>query len=202
MAGKQAARPRALRSDAQRSMEAIREAAIALFARRGLTCPLDEVARAAGVSKGTIYHRYGGRQGLIDAVVDDLVAERIQGIIAEVDRSGDPVERFETYLRRMWMLQFDEPAVNDVLLRAMPDSTPATALCETASEFAASLLAQAQATGAIDAELNVDDIAMLIWERGILARARDGQSRQAYERRVDFILRSLRAASVRAGDAR
>src|SRR5690606_32781513 len=86
-----------LRADARRNVEGIRTAALDVFRERGLNSPLEEVARAAGVSKGTIYHRFGGRQGLIEAVVEELVAERIRGIGTAAGEIADPVERFEHY---------------------------------------------------------------------------------------------------------
>lgn len=186
-----------LRADAQRNVEGIRLAALDVFRAHGLGTALDEVARAAGVSKGTIYHRFGGRQGLIDAVVEELVGERIEGILAEVETLGSPADRFETYLRRIWMLQYDEPAANDVLLRAQPESRPLTALCERASIYGGELLAAAQAAGVVRDDLNAEDLYILIWERGIIARACDRQSREQYERRLDFTLRGLRACTGR-----
>jgi AcrR family transcriptional regulator len=135
-----------LRADARRNVEGIRLAALDVFRAHGLNSPLDEVARAAGVSKGTIYHRFGGRQGLIDSVVEELVAERINGIITAVRTIEEPVERFESYLRQIWLLQYDEPAANDVLLRAQPGSDPLNALCEHASAAAGTFLADAQAS--------------------------------------------------------
>ncbi|MCP2264579.1 TetR/AcrR family transcriptional regulator [Promicromonospora thailandica] len=184
-----------LRADARRNVEGIRAAALDVFRTQGLNCPLDEVARAAGVSKGTIYHRFGGRQGLIDAVVEDLVAERIRGIIAAATEVPDPVERFETYLRQIWLLQYDEPAANDVLLRALPGSAPVAALCEHASTMAAGFLAEAQAAGGIREDLTPDDVYLLIWERGIIARACDQQPREGYRRRLEFTLRGLRTTT-------
>jgi AcrR family transcriptional regulator len=182
-----------LRADARRNVEGIRTAALDVFRAHGLNSPLDEVARAAGVSKGTIYHRFGGRQGLIDAVVEELVAERIDGIIASVTDIADPVERFEGYLRQIWLLQYDEPAANDVLLRALPASGPVNALCERASAFAGGLLADAQATGKIRDDLTPDDVYQLIWERGIIARACEQQPRDGYGRRCEYTLRGLRS---------
>ncbi|MCW4458016.1 TetR/AcrR family transcriptional regulator [Microbacterium sp. MPKO10] len=185
-----------LRADAQRNVEGIRQAALDVFRLGGLNTPLDEVARAAGVSKGTIYHRFGGRQGLIDAVVTDLVAEYISGIMTSVEAITDPVERFESYLRKIWLLQYDEPASNDVLLRALPGSEPLTTLCEHASEFAGRLLGEAQATGRIRDDLTPDDLYLLIWERGIIARACDQQPRDGYQRRFEYTLSGLRTPSV------
>jgi len=187
------AEPR-LRADARRNVEEIRKAALEVFRERGLGTALDEVARAAGVSKGTIYHRFGGRRGLIDAVVDDLVAERIEGILVEVEGIDDPAEAFETYLRRIWMLQFDEPAVNDVLLRAIPESARIEALCARSSGVGARLLATAQKAGAIRADLTDEDLFLLTWERGVIARACDRQSRESYVRRLDYTIRGLHPA--------
>ncbi|MCU0306516.1 MAG: TetR/AcrR family transcriptional regulator [Thermoleophilia bacterium] len=59
------------RADAARNRRRVLEAAERLFAER---CPtevtLDEVARVAGVGKGTIYRRFGDRAGLALAVLD------------------------------------------------------------------------------------------------------------------------------------
>ncbi|MFC8798101.1 TetR/AcrR family transcriptional regulator [Promicromonospora sp. NPDC057138] len=184
-----------LRADARRNVEGIRTAALDVFRVHGLNSPLDEVARAAGVSKGTIYHRFGGRQGLIDAVVEELVAERIRGIITVVSAIEDPVERFESYLRQIWLLQYDEPAANDVLLRALPGSAPIAALCEQASKVASGFLDAAQATGTIREDLAPEDIDLLIWERGIIARACDQQHRDGFIRSFEHTLRGLRAGS-------
>lgn len=184
-----------LRADARRNVEGIRTAALDVFRERGLNSPLEEVARAAGVSKGTIYHRFGGRQGLIEAVVEELVAERIRGIGVAAGEIADPVERFEHYLREIWLLQYDEPAVNDVLLRALPGSEPVAVLCEHAAETAARFLADAQATGVVRADVTPEDVDLLIWERGIIARACGQQPREGYRRRLEYTLRGLRAAA-------
>lgn len=193
-AGAPAPVPARLRADARRNVEDIRRAALDVFRVHGLGTALDEVARAAGVSKGTIYHRFGGRQGLIDAVVDELAAARIGEILDEVELIEDPVARLEAYLRRTWLLQFDEPAVNDVLLRSHPGSAQLTTLCERARAFGGRVLAAAQRTGRVREDLTPEDLYQLIWERGVIARACDRQSREDYERRSGYTLRGLRTA--------
>ncbi|GAB7044500.1 MULTISPECIES: TetR/AcrR family transcriptional regulator [Catenuloplanes] len=183
-----------LRSDARRNIEGIRRAAIDAFRTGGLTVPLDDVARAAGVSKGTIYHRFGSRRGLIDAVVDELVAARIGEIIDAVEALDGPLERFEEYLLRTWLLQFDEPAANDVLMRVLPDSAPLTTLFDRSCEVGRRLLADAQAAGVVRADITPEDLVQLILERGAIIRACDRQTRDDYRRRLDFTLRGLRAS--------
>ena len=187
------ARPR--RADARRNAEGIRRAAIDVFRSGGLTSSLEEVAQAAGVSKGTIYHRFGSRRGLIDAVVDELVAERIQAIIAAVEQLDDPLERFEHYLMEIWLLQFDEPAANDVLMRSLPDSEPLSELCSQAQCFASRLLLGAQQAGVVRADVTPEDVHHLILERGVVVRACDQQSREDYQRRLRFVLDGLLVAT-------
>jgi AcrR family transcriptional regulator len=50
--------------------EAILEAASDVIFERGLSAPLDEIARRAGVSKQTIYNHYGSKVDLMRALIE------------------------------------------------------------------------------------------------------------------------------------
>jgi len=63
--------PRPERADAVRNRERILAAARRLVAERGVVAVTTaEVARAAGVAKGTVFHRFGDRAGLVRALLD------------------------------------------------------------------------------------------------------------------------------------
>jgi AcrR family transcriptional regulator len=67
--------PRPERADAARNRRRVLDAARRLFDAHGVAAvTMSDVAREAGVAKGTIFHRFGDRQGLAQALVDD--AER------------------------------------------------------------------------------------------------------------------------------
>jgi AcrR family transcriptional regulator len=67
--------PRPERADAARNRRRVLDAAASLFAERGVEgVAMDDVARAAGVGKGTLFRRFGDRQGLLVALLDE--AER------------------------------------------------------------------------------------------------------------------------------
>ncbi len=67
--------PRRERADAARNRRRVLEAASALMAQHGPEAvAMDDVADLAGVGKGTLYRRFGDRQGLLLALLDD--AER------------------------------------------------------------------------------------------------------------------------------
>jgi AcrR family transcriptional regulator len=60
------------RADAARNRERVLVAARRLFAERGLQhVSMSDVAREAGVAKGTVFHRFGDRAGLAVALLDE-----------------------------------------------------------------------------------------------------------------------------------
>jgi AcrR family transcriptional regulator len=59
---------RPLRADAQRNLDALLTAAMAVFARSGVDAPTREIAEEAGVGVGTLYRHFPGRSDLIVAV--------------------------------------------------------------------------------------------------------------------------------------
>lgn len=80
--------------------EAILDAASEVLAERGLAAPIEEIARRAGVSKQTIYNRYGGKTELIQA----LVGKRVDNITAPLRSPGaeeHPEETLAAYARSL-----------------------------------------------------------------------------------------------------
>ena len=60
-----------VRADAARNRARIVEAAHRLFAEEGVAgVTMEQVAQAAGVGKGTVFHRFGDRAGLAMALLD------------------------------------------------------------------------------------------------------------------------------------
>ena len=64
-----------IRADAQRNHDRILAVAKALFAEVGTDVPMEEVARAAGVGKGTLYRRFPTREHLFAAILQERVDE-------------------------------------------------------------------------------------------------------------------------------
>jgi AcrR family transcriptional regulator len=74
------------RADAARNRRAILRATEELLSTHDLAqVSMDRVAAAAGVGKGTVFHRFGNREGLMRA----LVESRVQALSAAVE-SGPP----------------------------------------------------------------------------------------------------------------
>jgi AcrR family transcriptional regulator len=74
--------PRPERADAARNRRRVLDAARRLFDAHGVAAvTMSDVAREAGVAKGTIFHRFGDRQGLAQALVGDAERDLQEAIL-------------------------------------------------------------------------------------------------------------------------
>lgn len=183
----------ALRADAARNVAQIRAAAIAAFHGRGLSTPLEEIAAAAGVSKATIYNRFGGRQGLIDAVIGELVATEMYAIMAKARGVKDPWDSITGYVAARRDLQFREPAFTDALLMSYPESRQLVALAEAATASTDELVQRGHDAGVLRQEFTAADLYYADVANGLALRDLPKPSRADYDRRTLFFLGSLRA---------
>ncbi|MEO3870773.1 helix-turn-helix domain-containing protein [Nonomuraea sp. B12E4] len=62
-----------MRADAKRNLDKIVSAAAEVMAERGVSAPMEAIAKRAGVGVGTLYRRFPDRDSLIAAVGDHYV---------------------------------------------------------------------------------------------------------------------------------
>jgi len=74
-----------LRADARRNRARVLAAAQEAFATEGLSVPLDEIARRAGVGAGTVYRHFPTKEALFEAIV----LHQMQDVIAQVRDRAD-----------------------------------------------------------------------------------------------------------------
>lgn len=82
----------------------ILEAALAVFVERGFAATrLDDVARLAGVTKGTVYLYFRSKQALFRAVVEELVVPEIERAEREVRAfAGSSTELLRRLVHDWW----------------------------------------------------------------------------------------------------
>ena len=90
---------RPLRADAARNRARVLEVAYDTFAAEGLSVPIDEIARRAGVGAGTVYRHFPTKEDLYRAVVEDRI-ERIVDEGRDLLAADDPEALF-VFLRSM-----------------------------------------------------------------------------------------------------
>jgi AcrR family transcriptional regulator len=89
------------RADADRSVQAILEAALEALASDP-DASMAEIARRAGVVRATIYVHFSTRESLLDAVMEHAVAEVAQATRGAEPTRGEPAEALERVLRATW----------------------------------------------------------------------------------------------------
>lgn len=180
--------PGPLRADARRNHDRIRAAAVEVFRERGLSAPLEDVAAAAHVSKATVFNRFGGRAGLIDAVIDDVAAQELLGVIERARAVVDIGERIRWYVAAQRDLQYRQPAVNGVILRQVPGSRELMELCRRGEAFHEELAEQGLASGFLAETFEPEDFHALAIETALVLEERGRPPRPSYDRRTTFLL--------------
>ncbi|WP_426514107.1 TetR/AcrR family transcriptional regulator [Dactylosporangium sp. McL0621] len=185
-----------LRRDAQRNLERLMAAAAEAFRERGLQVPLEEIAQRAGVSPGTLYNRFRGRDALIDAVMPALVEAGVRDALARAETVEDPWEALTLYVTLVCELQAGNPALNDAVSRRFPDAEALTAICDAQMDQARGLLERAQRAGAVRPDCTAEDLAYLFWSTATIVRATAAAAPRTWRRALAINLDGLRARAA------
>jgi AcrR family transcriptional regulator len=111
-------RTQAERSDATRA--ALVAAARPLFAERGYAgVGAEEIVQAAGVTRGALYHHFGGKPGLLEAVYRQIEKELTEEIVEGALGGSDPLEAMR-YAIGVFMDASMEPDVQRIVLLDAP----------------------------------------------------------------------------------
>ena len=182
--------PRALRADARRNRQRVLDAAESAFASDGISVPIDEIARRAGVGAGTVYRHFPTKEALFHAIVMGRL-ERMTAQARSVAGAHDPGAAFFDFLA---MLVEEGHAKRDLVdaiaaggFVTNPAATPA------GREFrgaVGALLDRAQAAGAVRRDVGVEDLMALL--RGVSLAVRDSGERDLPGRLFAVVSRGLR----------
>ncbi|VXB49344.1 conserved hypothetical protein [Microbacterium sp. 8M] len=172
---------RPLRADALRNYQAIVAAATELFATAGANVPFEEIARRAEVGSATMHRRFPSRAALFEAVyakqVDDLLEPRAA--------PDDPRQALEEWLRRFVLFIIGKRAFAEEMAH---DTELVLAARRRIYATAEPLLAAAQASGEVRADVSADDVMRMLNGIGLADYPADGQR----DRVVDICFRGLR----------
>jgi AcrR family transcriptional regulator len=95
---------RQLRADAARNRARVLEVAYETFAAEGLSVPIDEIARRAGVGAGTVYRHFPTKEALFQAVINDRMQHLVDDgyALLESDRPGEALFTFLRSIVLQW----------------------------------------------------------------------------------------------------
>ncbi len=185
---------RRVRADAQRSIDALLQAALEVFMSSGVDAPVREIAEKAGVGIGTVYRHFPLRSDLIVAVFRheiDAFADAAPLLAAEY-APGEALSR--------WMQRFTVFfATKRGLAAALHSGNPAYAgipdyLNKRLLPAFQNLLATAVAAGEVRADVDADDLMSAVMN---LCRQDPGGNLDRAQRMIALLADGLRYGASR-----
>src|SRR5262245_17782415 len=168
-------------------------AAVELFAERGVDVPLDEIARRAGVSIGTLYNHFPNRGALLDAVLPDWVGE-VDRLAEAAIADRDPWRGFARFMDGLFDIQARNPSMNDAIARTPVGPVDVASECGRAGGVLESVVNRARAAGVLRPDFGADDLATLIGAMSKVIALSNGND-AVWRRHLRFLLDGLRTQS-------
>jgi AcrR family transcriptional regulator len=89
-----------MHSDETRSPDRILNKALELFSSKGYDATsVREICEAAEITKPTLYHFYGSKEGVYHALVEDALEEYKRRLVRQVEAPGSPRDRLKAVAR-------------------------------------------------------------------------------------------------------
>lgn len=182
-----------MRADAKQNKEQILQAAHKIFAEKGLSVPISEIARQAGIGIGTVYRHFPTKEALFSAVnisYKQKLAEEAKSLI----NHPDPDKAFFDFFSRVMEEGLTNRAVRDAFRIGIFRVRTATSgvLLDFQSAFA-DLLTRAQQAKAVREDIDIMDLITLM--SGILMVAEepeDVSSKNRFNQLLSIVCDGLR----------
>jgi AcrR family transcriptional regulator len=184
---------RPLRADAARNRTRVLAAARIAFAESGLDVGVEEIARRAGVGKGTLYRRFPTKEALVRAIFEDILDD-VDRLVDEVEAIPDAGQAFARYLGSAARMQASNQGFLDVVAQRLGAAALTDEQRERVIAAVARPLERAQAAGAVRADLVPEDVTLLLRMLGATTRpALDGTPMdEHWPRFLGLVLDALR----------
>ncbi|WP_290862708.1 TetR/AcrR family transcriptional regulator [Hamadaea sp.] len=184
-----------LRADAARNRDRLLAAASDLFAERGLDAPLEEIARRAGVSIGTLYNHFPTRDALFDAIMPTRIAVLHTGA-EQALAEPNAWTGFVAFTETLFALHAEDRGLNDALAQRVPLSPGIVEACHRTFRYIERLIVRAKEDGQLREDFEAADYATLIWAMSQVIRESTGVAPLAWRRTLAYFLDGLRAGAA------
>ena len=184
--------PPRLRADAARNRARLIDAARELFAQRGLSVSMDDIARHAGVGVGTAYRRFSSREELIEALFDERMAEvlaSVEGALA----NPDPWAGLVSLLEDQASMQATDRGLRELLFSPAELRERIAPVRARMLPMVEELIERAKATGQLRPDVATTDIPVVNYMLGASADFGGELSPELWRRFLGIVLDGLRA---------
>lgn len=181
------------RADAQRNRELLLRAASDEFAERGPDASVADIARRAGVAKGTVFRHFASKEHLIAAIV----ADHIRALVAAAREQRDAADPGEGLLAFLTVAA-DRRRQRDItalLAISAADDTVARIRDELLAEIAY-LVERAQSSGDLRTDVTTNDVFLLICAPVHVVENLPGAPDDLWRRYLGIVFDGLRPAGA------
>lgn len=184
--------PKPLRKDAERNLRRILDAAVEVFAARGLGATMDDVAHHAGVGVGTVYRRFANKEELIDALFEERIAA-----LAQLARDGlaheDPWQGLVSFMERALVAQSEDRGLKELLFDTGHGQQRVSHAREQMAPVVGELFERARAAGCLRDDVEGPDMPLLQLMLGAVVDFSREVSPDLWRRYLTVVLDGLRA---------
>jgi len=159
---------RAPRADAERNRRRILDAAASVFAERGVSATLNEVARAAGVGIATVYRKFPDKEAVFDALFDAKIDNLVR-LAIEASTEEDPGLAFRSFLLGVIEARATDRGLGAVVMRTDRGEGFATELGRRLAPTVERLISRARAAGEVREGFTGQDVCILSLMVGAVA---------------------------------
>ncbi|OKI24971.1 hypothetical protein A6A25_33825 [Saccharothrix sp. CB00851] len=170
----------------------ILEASAAVFAERGLSFDVREIARRAGVGMGTLYRHFPTKGALLDAVLDEDFTSW-SATVENAAADPDPWLGLARYLEESLELLAQHRALLDGLSDPLV-STPGMDECrDLARPLLTGIVDRARSAGVLRPDVTADDVSLLLIGMGRIIQLTEEAQPGTWRRQLSVVLDGLRA---------
>lgn len=159
--------------DPEGTRERLLEAAFGEIHTHGYTAAsMDAIVERSGVTKGALYHHFGSKKGLAQALIDGPIrAMVVDAFLAPLSEGGDPIDGIRSCIDTQLEGMTDEHAVQGCPLNNLAQELTATdddfqhqidGVYEIWREALTEALARGQAAGQVRADVEVQEVATFV----------------------------------------
>ncbi|MCI2423114.1 TetR/AcrR family transcriptional regulator [Saccharopolyspora sp. K220] len=178
-----------MRRDAARNRDRLLHEAAGVFTEQGLAGSLEEIARRAGVSIGTLYNHFPTRDALIDALLPPRLAA-VDEFAAQAEAEPDAWTAFIGFIDNLLAQLTADRGLLEAFIGDHPAAVQMAEACQRGMAHLSKVLDRARRAGAIRADASDDDIVNLLWALSLLG---ENAGMSAWQRSLHFVLDGLRA---------
>lgn len=188
--------------------EEILNAALELFTEKGFAATrMDDVARLAGISKGTLYNYFESKESIFHAVVQEMISPEIERVEEMVANYQGPSDHLLRQLIRAWWVNVGETRLSAIPKIVISESGNFPELAQffvdTVVKRARKLFTDVVSRGVVSGEFNTVEtqaVARLIiaplvyatiWQHSLKPFDDDFLSDEYIDLHIKFILKSL-----------